>query len=268
MSFALLLTLLSFAPLEREAGLQPYVEAMRGRFRPGGLVAVQLHEGVIMEMNGEAVADYEGLAVVGFGRDEVGEVVLRFRKGGDSVVLKRLLETRVYKTEYVEGVAPKYVTPPPEVLARIKREGVKKREARVSRYDTPQLAGGFAVPLEGRVSGVYGSQRFFNGEPRRPHYGLDIAVPLGTPVKASQAGRVSLAEEDMYYEGGLVFIDHGLGVVSAYLHLAEFAVKEGDIVAQGEVIGAVGSRGRSTGPHLDWRVFWYDKRLDPALLVE
>ena len=103
--------------------------------------------------------------------------------------------------------------------------------------------------------------------PRRPHYGIDIAAPAGTPVKAPAAGRVSLASPDMYFEGGLIFVDHGLGVTSVFMHLETLAVMVGDKVSQGDIIGTVGSTGRSTGPHLDWRMYWTDRRIDPALLA-
>jgi murein DD-endopeptidase MepM/ murein hydrolase activator NlpD len=125
----------------------------------------------------------------------------------------------------------------------------------------------FVWPVEGRISGVYGSQRFYNGEPRRPHFGIDIAAPRKTPVRAPASGRVSLAETDMYFEGGLIFIDHGLSVTSVFMHLDSVHVAVGDIVQQGDVIGRVGSTGRSTGPHLDWRMYWQQQRVDPALLV-
>ena len=106
-----------------------------------------------------------------------------------------------------------------------------------------------------------------NGEPRRPHYGVDIGAPEGTPVKAPADGVVAIADPDMYYTGGTVLIDHGHGLTSVYSHLKEVWVEEGARLRQGDALGSVGSSGRATGAHLDWRVNWFDQRLDPALLV-
>ena len=152
-------------------------------------------------------------------------------------------------------------------LARIRREGAEI--AAVRRRDTAAtwFARGFRWPLFGVVTGVYGSQRILNGEPRRPHYGIDIAAPTGTPVGVPAAGLVALAEADLFFTGGTVLIDHGHGLTSVYSHLAEVLVRVGDKVATGDILGTVGATGRVTGPHLDWRVNWFKTRLDPALLA-
>ena len=131
---------------------------------------------------------------------------------------------------------------------------------------TPNLAG-FDWPASGRISGVFGSQRVLNGEPKRPHFGVEIAAPLGSPVRAAAEAIVTLAEPDLYYSGGTVILDHGHGLTSSYLHMSEVLVTVGQRVARGEAIGAVGAAGRSTGPHLDWRFNWFDQRLDAELLV-
>ena len=123
------------------------------------------------------------------------------------------------------------------------------------------------MPTEGRISGVYGSQRILNGKPRQPHFGIDISAARGTKVFAPADGIVVLAEPDLYFSGGTIILDHGLGLTSAFLHLEKLLVKEGDILAQSDILGLVGSTGRSTGPHLDWRVNLFEKRIDPALLV-
>lgn len=122
-------------------------------------------------------------------------------------------------------------------------------------------------PAKGRISGVYGSQRILNGEPRRPHLGIDIAAPKGTPVQASAAGVVTLAEKDLYFTGGTIIVEHGHGLSSVYSHLSRIDVRKGQSVSRGQTIGAIGSTGRSTGPHLDWRINWYQERLDPMLLA-
>ncbi|MCW9049607.1 MAG: M23 family metallopeptidase, partial [Deltaproteobacteria bacterium] len=125
----------------------------------------------------------------------------------------------------------------------------------------------FIWPVIGRISGVYGSQRIFNGEPRRPHFGIDIAAPKGTAVIAPAGGEVSLAHQGMFFSGATLIIDHGHGLSSSFLHLDKILVKPGDIITQGQKIATVGATGRVTGPHLDWRVNWFEQRLDPALLV-
>jgi len=127
---------------------------------------------------------------------------------------------------------------------------------------------GFAWPLgEVRVTSAWGSQRILNGTPARPHYGLDLAAPVGAPILAPAAGLVVLAEPDMHFEGGITAIDHGQGLISIYLHQSQQSVRQGDRVQRGQAIGAVGMSGRATGPHLCWRMKWRGRNLDPSLMV-
>ena len=114
----------------------------------------------------------------------------------------------------------------------------------------------------------FGSQRILNGKPKRPHYGVDIAAKTGTPVLAPIKSIVRMSEKNLYYTGGTIMLDHGHGVTSVYSHLSKINVTAGDKVEKGQVIGEVGSTGRSTGPHLDWRVNWFYQRLDPSLLID
>lgn len=266
-STLLLSGLLSLAPLDETTFPEMLVDSASGHFKPGGLVALQLKPGVSVQVDNRPVPTDNGLAVFGYGRDAGTESTLKFNLDGEVYALTQPLENRDYNIQYVEGVAPKYVSPPETVLQRIREEGRQKKQARSDGAITALFGEKFFWPLKGRITGVYGSQRYFNGEPRRPHYGIDIAAPAGAPIMAMTSGVVTLAEENMYYEGGLVFIDHGMGLLSAYLHLSEINVKTGDKVDAQQIIGRVGSAGRSTGPHLDWRVYWRDQRLDPALLV-
>jgi biotin carboxyl carrier protein len=181
-----------------------------------------------------------------------------------------MLIKREYKVSVIEGVPQRTVTPPEEDLERIRREGALVRSAKREVYECDacieQLLSATQMPLTGRISGVYGSQRIYNGKPGNPHYGLDIARPAGTPVLAPVMGRVVLAEPDLYYSGGTVIIHHGYGVTSSFLHMSEVSVKVGDLVAQGDQIGAVGATGRATGPHLDWRMNFLNDRVDPNTL--
>ncbi len=157
----------------------------------------------------------------------------------------------------------------PEVLARIQREAALKQEGFASLAPVEGFLDGFINPIDGgRVTGTWGNQRVLNGVPASPHFGYDIAAPTGTPIHAPAAGVVTLAQPDMHYEGGLVFIDHGQGLITMYLHMSRLDVAVGDRVTQGQIIGAVGHAGRATGPHLCWRMKWRDRNLDPSVAVE
>jgi murein DD-endopeptidase MepM/ murein hydrolase activator NlpD len=159
------------------------------------------------------------------------------------------------------------VTPQKIDYARIKKENAAVAGAR--RRDDPRtdFLSGWIWPVEGPISGVYGSQRILNGKPRRPHFGVDIAMPVGTPVRAPADGIVTLAYEDMFYSGTTVIVDHGHKLSSSFLHLSKALVKTGDRVSKGDIIAEVGKSGRVTGAHLDWRMNLRSARIDPQLLV-
>ncbi|WP_370978040.1 M23 family metallopeptidase [Agaribacterium sp. ZY112] len=213
--------------------------------------------------------DAKGQFVFGLGRDAEPQLeVTLVGANGESELKRFTVLQRQYDLQEVNGVAKKYVSPPKEVSARISEDAAEVRKAR--ELDRPEVVAyqqGFKWPAQGRISGVYGSQRVFNGVPKRPHYGLDIAAPTGTPVFAPVDGLVSLAHKDMYYSGGTLILDHGRGVSSTFIHLSQLHVKLGEEVKQGQLIGEIGATGRVTGPHLDWRINWFDQRLDPALLL-
>lgn len=244
-----------------------YVHGATGQFTQGGLVVLALTEGTQVTLNGEALAVVNGHTLIGFGRDATLNQSLHFNRQGKSTTVPIKLEKRSYDIQRIDGLPPAMVNPPEEALPRIIRGGKLKRAARAMNSRRADFTEDFIWPVKGRISGVYGSQRFYNGEPRRPHFGIDIAAPRGTKVIAPAPGKVTLAEPDMYFEGGLIFIDHGLKLTSAYMHLDSLKVKPGDEVKAGDVIATVGSTGRSTGPHLDWRMFWRGERIDPALVV-
>lgn len=211
------------------------------------------------------------LSWVGLGRDALLDNTLSATFTDGSVCEQPIvLVEREYKVSVIEGVPQRTVTPPEEDLERIRLEGALVRSAKQQVYECDacieQLLSATQMPLIGRISGVYGSQRIYNGKPGNPHYGLDIARPTGTPVMAPVMGRVVLAEPDLYYSGGTVIIHHGYGVTSSFLHMSEVSVNVGDVVAQGDRIGAVGATGRATGPHLDWRMNFLDDRVDPNTL--
>jgi murein DD-endopeptidase MepM/ murein hydrolase activator NlpD len=242
---------------------------LRGERMQGGLIVGEAPAGTMLHLDGKPLpVTPEGKFVFGFDRDRKEPALLEATFADGTAAREEIaVAARDYDIQHVNGVARKYVSPPPETLARIRADAVKKRKARVEDSPLDYFAGDFIWPVTGPISGVYGSQRFYNGEPRRPHYGLDIAAGEGAPVRAPQAGTVRLAEPDMYFEGGLIFIDHGHSLISVLMHLSSVDVKAGMDVKQGDVVGKVGATGRVTGPHLDWRMYWRDAHVDPQLLL-
>lgn len=176
---------------------------------------------------------------------------------------------QTYDVQRVDGLPPQTVTPTdPDVLARIARDTALKNAAFLSRADLDAFRGGFAWPLDTFVvSGHFGNQRVLNGTPKSPHMGFDMAAPAGTPIHAPQAGLVVLAEPDLFFEGGLVLVDHGQGLISMYLHQSRVIARKGEMLKPGQPIGEVGQKGRATGPHLCWRLKWLDRHMDPSLMV-
>ena len=242
---------------------------LEGPLVQGGLVRGVTEPDAKVSFDGRPVrVSPDGVFLIGFGRDDVGpfELVVRHADGG---VTRRniAIAARDYPIQRIDGLPQNMVSPSAEELARIQREGAAIAAVRARDTAEPLFAGGFVWPATGPISGVYGSQRILNGEPRRPHFGVDVAAPVGAPVKAPADGIVALAEDDLFYTGGTVMLDHGHGLTSVYSHLSAVTVAPGALVCQGELIGRVGATGRVTGAHLDWRVNLFKTRLDPALLV-
>ncbi|MCP2670853.1 peptidoglycan DD-metalloendopeptidase family protein [Maricaulaceae bacterium EIL42A08] len=236
-----------------------------GAHRQGAALLCQTDPGARVSLGDISVtADDEGWVVIGHDRDAEPETVLRVDLQRGSFWEQTVtVEQREYDIQRIEGTPRRYNQLSEEDAARSRREGAVKAAAYQSRWETPGFLTGFVMPVEGRITGVYGSQRYYNGDPSRPHYGIDIAAPSGTDVIAPADGVVTLANDDMFWEGGLIFIDHGQGFTSAFLHMSGVDVEVGDVVAQGDVIGQVGAGGRSTGAHLDWRIKWHNRYIDP-----
>jgi len=210
-----------------------------------------------------------GTVVFGVGRDEAGPVSVEITTADGRTQTAHIAVTpRDWPVENVSGVPPKTVEPPPDIDARIEREQAQVVAARARDDDRADFAQAFVWPVKGRISGRFGNQRVYNGVPKSPHSGMDIAVPTGTPVLAPASGVVTFAAPDLYLTGGTLLLDHGHGVSSNFLHLSRIDVKVGDRVQQGQVIGAVGATGRATGPHLHWGMNWFDVRVDPLLVLE
>lgn len=243
---------------------------LKGHFTPGGLVRGVVTPGSAVTLDGVAlIVDDSGRFVFGFDRDAKGHVTLIVRHPDGSEQNRVLtISPREFLIQRIDGLPAKMVTPDQATLARIAEETARLHQARRLRRADAWLWGGFTWPVAGPLSGVYGSQRILNGEPRNPHNGLDIAAPRGAPVAAPAPGIVRLAAADFYFTGGTVVLDHGHGVMSTFAHLDRVDVTEGAQLEAGAVIGAVGATGRATGPHLHWGVNWGDVRLDPALLLE
>ncbi len=210
----------------------------------------------------------DGYFAFGLDRERKYDVVININKDGNTNTIIKKVQKRKYNIQRIDGLEEKKVTPPEEVYERIKNENKLIAEAREINSDLDFFKDKFILPLENAIiTGVYGSQRILNGKPRWPHYGIDFAGDLGTPIKAMADGIVTLAEKDLYYTGATLIFDHGHGISTLYMHLDEIFVEKDDIVKQGDIIGTVGSSGRSTGPHLDVRLNWFGTRLDPATVL-
>jgi len=210
----------------------------------------------------------DGRFLVGLDRDAPEQVEVR-AVGPQGGTERELLAVRQrdYDVQRIDGLPSNQVSPDAETLERIREDAARVREARATRRPAMDFTSGWQWPVTGPISGVYGSQRILNGQPRQPHYGIDIAVPTGTPVEAPADGVVTLAAPDLFFSGGTLIVDHGHGLSSAFLHLSRMLVEEGEAVRRGEVIAEVGATGRVTGAHLDWRMNWFDARIDPSMLV-
>ncbi len=260
--FSLLLLLVSVTPLRAELTCQ-------GRLIQGGLLRCQVPPGTKVFYGERPLkVSAEGDFLLGFGRDAKTDHNLTLIAADGQVQIETLrIEARKYQIERIDGISRRMMAPSSEDLRRIRKEAAAANAARAVDSDLPHFREAFIWPVSGRISGIYGSQRILNGEPRRPHFGVDIAVPTGTPVVAPAGGVVRLAHPGMFFSGRTLIIDHGHGLSSSFLHLNKILVKEGQQVTLGDPIATVGASGRVTGPHLDWRINWFKERLDPALLV-
>jgi murein DD-endopeptidase MepM/ murein hydrolase activator NlpD len=242
---------------------------LHGRFIAGGIVIGRTEPGAELYFGSEPIqVGSDGYFLIGLPRDASGSSML-FWTGSDGARERPItIEPREYAVTVVEGVPQNTLTPSAEETQRIIAEQAIIDAARVRRDDRSDFAHGFIWPVQGRVSGTYGTARRYNAEQRlRIHWGLDVAMPVGTPVVAPADGVITLVEPDLFYSGGTLFLDHGQGMISSFLHLSRLQVEVGDVVRQGDVIGEIGATGRATGPHLDWRIRLRGLWVDPATLL-
>ena len=238
----------------------------KGKFIQGHFILgkTEIDSKIIIDKK-EVKVSNDGYFVFGIDRDRKYDLVItKIINGKKEKFTKKILK-RKYNIQRIDGLAESKVTPPESVYKRIKKENFKIGEARAINSNLPFFKNKFILPVDDAIiTGVYGSQRILNGKPRWPHYGIDFAQKLGTPIKAMADGVVTMAEQDLYFTGATLIFDHGHGISTLYMHLDKIFVELGYIVKQGEIIGTVGSSGRSTGPHLDVRLNWFGTRLDPT----
>jgi len=242
---------------------------LNGPHQQGGLLAGQVSpNSQVQALGHEVPVDAAGRFIIGLGRDAPARFMLRVEQPGGVVNTHSIeVAARDYAIQRIDGLPSNQVSPDADTLARIRRDNAAVGAARAERLPQRYFDSGWIWPVTGPISGVYGSQRILNGQPRQPHYGVDIARATGTSVRAPADGIVTLAARDLFFSGGTLILDHGQGLSSSFLHLSAMRVEAGDPVEQGEVIAEVGATGRVTGAHLDWRMNWFDQRIDPTLLV-
>ena len=234
----------------------------------GNLIIAQTKTGNTINLNNQKInLSEEGMFVIGFDRDSDINLNLEVISSKGEILTTNILPVqRDYQIERIQGIKKSMVQPPKDRLERIQKEINVVKNVRQIVLPMGDFPLGFDWPIVGRISGLFGSQRILNGIPKSPHYGIDIAAPKGTLIKAPASGIVTLVD-NLYYSGLTVILNHGLGVNSTFLHLKSSILEVGDEVDRGELIGTVGSSGRSTGAHLDWRIDWLGKRLDAELLA-
>ncbi|MEO7065577.1 MAG: M23 family metallopeptidase [Rhodanobacter sp.] len=258
----------TFAFVATHANAYEIITTLPQSVSQGSLIIATLPRGSQLSLLGKSVhVGADGTVVFGAGRNENGPLRVDLTyPDGRAETIDIAVTARDWPVERVNGVPAKTVNPPPKLAARIQREQADVFIARTRDDNREDFLGGFIWPVRGRISGRFGNQRIYNGEPKAPHSGMDIAVPIGTPVKAPAAGVITLAQPDLYLTGGTVLLDHGFGLSSNFLHLSKLEVRVGQQVQQGQIIGLSGMTGRASGPHLHWGFNWFGTRLDPLLL--
>ena len=244
---------------------QTHAIEFKGKFIQGHYIIGKTEPGseIIIDKR-EVKVSKDGYFAFGIGKDRKFDITIT--ENNNKIIKK--IQKRKYSIQRIEGLPKKKVTPPEEFYARIKRENKLIGKAREIHSNLSFFKDKFIIPVDDAIiTGVYGSQRILNGIPKWPHYGLDFAQIKGSPIKAMNNGIVTLAEKDLFYTGATLIFDHGHGISTLYMHMNEIFVNVGDHVKKGDVVGTIGTSGRSTGPHLDIRLNWFGIRLDPATIL-
>ena len=246
----------------------PSIE-LHGQLMQGGVVRAQTIPGSKVYLDGRLLQISEnGDFIFGLTSDAPKQVQLAVHTLDGRLIEEKLKITRRdYEVQRIDGLDPNKVSPPPEVYERIAKEVGMISKIRGISSSNLDAFDEFVWPVEGVITGVYGSRRILNGQPRSPHYGVDIACPEGTEIQAPAGGVVRMVE-DMYFSGITMVIDHGYGLSSTFLHLSKARVALNERVEKGQIIAEVGATGRVTGPHLDWRINWFERRLDPQSIAQ
>ena len=242
---------------------------LEGYFIQGGYVKGKTSSKIKIKFeNRDVYLGNKNKFILGFGRDYSEVANLKFNIDNKWVNKTLKIKKNKYKIQKIDGLPKKFVSPPKEIYERIIRENKLIAKVRTLNSKIDYTFQDFLLPANGIITGVFGSQRILNGKPRRPHYGIDIAAKKGSKVISPTDAIVRLSEKDLYFTGGTIMLDHGHGITSVYSHLSKVLVKKNDKIQKGDVIGLIGSTGRSTGPHLDWRINWFDQRLDPMMFIK
>lgn len=241
-----------------------------GDFKQGEIITGRVTdnaEAVIFNDKNYPVTE-DGYFILAFGRDQKAQADLFLQYPDGKKELCRLpIQTYDWDIQRINGIPQSKVTPDSSHDAEIRREQKDVRRSLTVMQPGDYWREGFILPVYGRISGEFGNQRIFNGTPKSPHSGTDIAAPEGTVVKASGSGKVILSGKNYFYTGNMVIIDHGQGLQTIYAHLKEAKVKAGETVKKGQVIGLVGHTGRATGPHLHWGASLNNVRFRPHSLL-
>ena len=242
---------------------------LEGYFIQGGYVKGKTSSKIKIKFeNRDVYLSKKNKFILGFGRDYSEVANLKFNIDNKWINKTLKIKKNKYKIQKIDGLPKKFVSPPKEIYERIIRENKLIAKVRTLNSKIDYTFQDFLLPANGIITGVFGSQRILNGKPRRPHYGIDIAAKKGSKVISPTDAIVRLSEKDLYFTGGTIMLDHGHGITSVYSHLSKVLVKKNDKIQKGDVIGLIGSTGRSTGPHLDWRINWFDQRLDPLMFIK
>ena len=242
---------------------------LKGTFEQGSLIIGKTNPSNEIYVDQKKLkVSKEGYFVFGISRDRKKNIIISISEGNKTSQVIKSVKSRKFKVQKIDGLPKRKVSPNDEDMKRIRKEGKLIAKAKNVNSDLSFFFKDFIRPVDGITTGVFGSQRVLNGKPRRPHYGIDIAAPKGTKIKNSNSGNVLLAANNLFFTGGTIIIEHGHGLISIYSHLDKIFVKKGDFVKKGQLIATVGSTGRSTGPHLDFRLYCRNIPVDPDLVIK